>query len=98
MGEKKVLIERKIENGKNIQFKVLSLQGNKIEFESVDHIIEQINSKNKWIKKIREDLYFTRNNDKAKPFSKVEVVEEKYLRSIANDGKTDNINELPEYN
>lgn len=95
-----VLKKRKEKEGVNIEYQFTehlvkegapTLYGTKIETISIDEIIKQI--------EVDKKDYYTQDLDGKYSLVVVKGGDkvEKYLSSIANDGKTDNIDKLPTY-
>lgn len=83
----RILKGRKEKDGKDIEFKVEKTISNDIIKETTEKIISNIESNNY--------VYYVGN-----PKTLVEVVNDnpKYLRSMLNESKSDNIDNLPIYN
>ena len=98
---KKFITKRKSVNGVNVEFEIqyLKLKDDK-KFYGVSQI-PFIETTDEIVKNINKEPYYTKDSDGND--SKVTIahtgkgLDSSYIKSIANDGKTDNIDNLPNY-
>lgn len=83
----RILIKRKVKDGKNIEFHYVNTNNEKVPYKvTIETIVKYINDKT--------FEFHTKDEDSSLVI--VEVVSD-YIKSPSNDGKSDNVDSLPTY-